>query len=54
VTADEIEARVRSRRVIASVDGELVRLDQPMRFRSRRGVLEVMAPTGQPGDTASA
>ena len=54
VTADEIEVRVRSRRVIASVDGELVRLDQPMRFRSRRGVLKVMAPTGQADDTASA
>jgi YegS/Rv2252/BmrU family lipid kinase len=46
VTAKEIEMRSRTRRVVTSVDGEIVRMSQPMVFRSLAGGLKVLAPSG--------
>lgn len=54
ITADEIEVEVRARRVVASVDGELVRLERPLRFRSRRGALRVMVPAELPAEASAA
>ena len=44
LTADAIVAHVGSPRVHASVDGELLRLDQPLRFRTCPGALRVIVP----------
>lgn len=45
VTATEIEIRTSARRIVASVDGELVRFRPPLTYRCLKGALSVLVPT---------
>ena len=48
----ELEVRVDRRSLPVAVDGEVLRLDTPLRYRTRPGALPVLAPPAADGDAA--
>ena len=48
----ELEVRVGRRALPVAVDGEVLRLDAPLRYRSRPGALPVLAPPDADGEQA--
>jgi diacylglycerol kinase family enzyme len=48
-TADELRIDMRARSIDVAVDGEVLRMNTPLQYRSRAGALHVMVPRQEPG-----
>jgi len=44
----DVEIASHAKRLLVSLDGEVVRLQPPLRYRSRPGALKVLVPAGEP------